>query len=348
MKFWPLVLCFVAAACATEPPPPAVSTAPRFSDETLIARDGAALGVKVWRAEETRAVIIALHGMNDYGHAFALPGEWWAANAGITTYALDQRGFGRSPMFGRWPGREALQADLIAAIAAARAAHPGLPVYIVGHSMGAAVVMSAAERRMLDVDGVVLAAPGVWGGARLPIFYRMALDIAVTFAPGKTLTGERADRQSTDNIEILRAMFRDPLVIKETRIDAIKGVVGVMGEAWSASERIGGDILFLYGEKDEIIPVEAMEDTASRLCGRIDVRRYAEGWHLLFRDLQAERVWRDVAEWIAEDIEAKDAAGPHLRFGPAASVCAGASEEVGAAAAKAFRPAKVRGNAAGR
>jgi len=42
-----------------------------------------------------------------------------------------------------------------------------------------------------------------------------------------------------------------------------------------------------------------MEKTAMRLSGDVTFRRYPEGWHLLFRDLQARAVWRDVADWIA-------------------------------------------------
>lgn len=329
----------LTAGCVSFPPAPESRMAARIEDGRLFTRDGAALGLDVWRAENPKAVLIALHGMNDYARAFEGAAEWWSAH-GVTVYAYDQRGFGRSPQFGRWPGEETLIADLRSAIAAVRADNPGAPVYVLGHSMGAAVMMAAADDASLDVDGVILAAPGVWGGGRLPIFYRMTLNLAAGIAPGKTLTGERAERQATDNIAILREMLADPLVIKPTRLDAVLGVVRLMGGAWDASDEIGGRILFLYGERDEIIPVEAMKKTAERLCGDIDVRGYAQGWHLLFRDLQAERVWRDVVEWVlansrdGEVMEAErrrqaalDAAGRISRFGPAASHCVGADRK---------------------
>ena len=41
-----------------------------------------------------------------------------------------------------------------------------------------------------------------------------------------------------------------------------------------------------------------------RLSGDVTFRRYPEGWHMLFRDLQARTVWGDVAEWIAGRSEA--------------------------------------------
>ncbi len=254
----------------------------------------------------------------------ALPGAWWAENAGLTTYALDQRGFGRSPDFGRWPGEATLIADLRAALGAIRAEHPGLPVYVLGHSMGAAVIMTAQAEAPLDADGLILAAPGVWGGASMPFFYRLSLNMAAAMTPGKKLTGERAARQVSDNIPILREMFADPLVIKETRLDAILGVVRIMGAAYNRADEVKGDILILIGEKDEVIPIKAMTKTASKLCGDILVRRYPQGWHLLFRDLQGEAVWRDVAGWIAAKDENRNAAGSIGKDEPTAFQCASA------------------------
>ncbi|MEE2690926.1 MAG: alpha/beta fold hydrolase [Pseudomonadota bacterium] len=313
------------AACASFPDAPSPAAAPaHFEGEAFISYDGSALGLTVWRAAEPKAVLVAVHGMNDYAHAFAGLGAWLSENEGVTVYAYDQRGFGRSPGFGRWHGEEAMILDLRAAVAAARAAHPGVPLFVLGHSMGAATVMTAMRDSDLGADGVILAAPGVWGGSRLPIAYRIALNISANILPGKTLTGERAGKQATDNIAILREMFADPLVIKDTRLDAILGVVRLMGDGWDASDEIGGRILFLYGERDEIIPVKALKKTAARLCGDVDVRAYPEGWHLLFRDLQAKTVWRDVGAWIRETESQADAASPVSGSGPAASSCAGA------------------------
>ncbi|MEM8773091.1 MAG: lysophospholipase [Pseudomonadota bacterium] len=293
------ILCFlIVTACVSFPEAPPIKAQPVLAANVVQAQDGALLGLNAWHAENPKAVILAVHGMNDYSNAFAMAGEWWAENAGFTTYAIDQRGFGRSPAFGRWVGSETLKADLRASVEALRIAHPDKPLYIIGHSMGAAVVMAAEADAPLNADGLVLAAPGVWGGKALPLTHRMAANFSAMLAPGKTLTGERAGRQASDNIDVLRAMGRDPLVIKETRVDAVLGVVRVMGEAYGAADAVCAPTLFLIGDKDEIIPHKAMEKTAERLCGDKTLIRYEDGWHLLFRDLQAETVWRDVAEWI--------------------------------------------------
>lgn len=309
-------------ACVSFPEPPARTEAPAFADGGLISFDGSLLGLEAFRAEAPLAIVVAAHGMNDYAGHFRDAARWLSSKASITVYAYDQRGFGRSPDVGRWPGGETLALDLESAIAAARQAHPGLPLFALGHSMGAAVVMTAAERRPLDVDGAILAAPGVWGGSRMPILYRIALNASASLAPGKTLTGERAGRQASDNIEALREMYDDPLVIKPTRLDAVLGVERLMGAAWAASDDVGGRILFLYGSKDEIIPPKTMAKAAGRLCGDIDAREYGDGWHLLLRDRQRERVYEDIAGWIRAAAKKHEGAAGPTRLGPAAFQCA--------------------------
>src|SRR5690242_8247260 len=117
---------------------------PQVADDVLVARDGAKLPLRRWDAQgaKPRAVIVALHGMSDYSNAFDMPGKVWA-KLGITTLAYDQRGFGRSDKPGIWAGADVMRADLNDAVAAAKARYPGVPVFVLGESMGGAVVLTA-------------------------------------------------------------------------------------------------------------------------------------------------------------------------------------------------------------
>lgn len=295
-----LAFCSAVSGCVSFPDAPPSTTAPALEADHVRSVDGAKLGLTAWEAENPVAAIVAVHGMNDYAGAFFYAGPYWAER-GISVYAYDQRGFGRSPYFGRWAGAKAMTQDLRAVVAAVRARHPGLPLYIVGHSMGCAVILSAMKEEPLDVDGAALAAAGIWGGASMSIFYRSTLNLAAMFAPGKTLTGESAGRQASDNIEFLRSMYDDPLVIKETRIEAILGAERMMGEGYDASNDVSGDFLFLYGEKDEIIPVKQLRKTAARLSGDVRVIAYPDGWHMTFADNQRNRPLQDIVDWIEAD-----------------------------------------------
>lgn len=296
--FAAMAIAALLSSCASFPATPSKTTEPQLGGLVITSFDGSLLHFMAWKAEEPKAIILALHGMNDYSRSFVLPGHYWAKEKQITTYAIDQRGFGASGELGQWPGADTLKLDLRAALTAVQERHRDIPVYLLGHSMGAAVVIAAYADALLDAEGIILAAPAVWGGDALPLTHRATINIAANLFPASTLTGERAQRQATDNIEVLRRMSADPKVIKDTRLDTVLGVVRLMGEGFEKSPDVCARSLVLIGLKDEIVPLPVMETAAASLCGDKKIIRYTDGWHLLFRDQQRERVFVDVAEWI--------------------------------------------------
>lgn len=279
---------------------------PVVNADTMVADDGATLPLHAWLPKTPRpsAVVLGVHGFNDYGHFLDAPATY-LAQRGIASYAYDQRGFGRAAHRGLWPGTETLARDLKAAVRALRRHHPDVPLYVLGESMGAAVVMVAmAEPNPPHVDGVILVAPAVWGRETMPWHQTAALWTVAHTVPWKTATGRGLGIMPSDNMEMLRAFSRDPLVIKKTRFDSIYGLVNLMDDALEAAPRVNARSLILYGERDEVIPAESVKLLLSRLPDNDrDQRRvaiYRDGYHMLLRDLQGETVWADVAAWIAD------------------------------------------------
>jgi acylglycerol lipase len=315
------LLAFVLSACAGEgighlaapatigtAAPAGPTVAPVLADKAFIADDGVSLPLRVWRPEDKpKAVILALHGFNDYSNAFAAPAAEWAKH-GIATYAYDQRGFGEAPLHGRWAGTAQLARDVTAASRLLRARYPRTPIYLLGESMGGAVVIAAvsgaAGTAPPDADGIILSAPAVWGRDMMNVFERVALWTGDNFFPGMTVTGRGLHIIPCDNIEVLRALARDPLVIKETRIDSIEGLVDLMDTALNAAPRVRTPMLMLYGERDEIVPHAATQRWIGqlpydeRMTRRIAL--YSAGYHMLLRDLDAPLVMHDVEAWVAD------------------------------------------------
>jgi alpha-beta hydrolase superfamily lysophospholipase len=137
----------------------------------------------------------------------------------------------------------------------------------------------------------------------MPWPYRVALWLGARVAPGMRPTGRGLGRQASDNIAMLRANARDPLFIKKTRIDAIRGLVDLMDEALASPPRITTPVLYLYGAKDQIIPkaptIQAMvafdPDKA-----RIARAYYPDSWHMMLRDKGAAVPLTDIAAFIAD------------------------------------------------
>ena len=271
----------------------------------LISFDGAQLGLTVWDAQaKPEVVIVGVHGMNDYANAFHLAAPFWAAH-GIKTYAYDQRGFGRSYGRGDWPEEELMREDLRTVVGLVREQNPEAVLAVVGISMGGAVAMSAfgSDNPPKGVDRVVFSGPGLRGWGAIPLVQRIALWSSVRVRPGWVVRPPRFVKiEPSDNIEMLKRLWADPLGIKTNKIEQVHGVVSVMESAHRAAPRLPDDVpmLLTYGAKDIVIPERGVRRTARRLPDHIRTAYYPNGYHMLLRDLQSEVVFEDVLTFLRD------------------------------------------------
>lgn len=289
----------------------------RLEPDWAVAEDGYRLPLRHWPAagesrgengEAPRALVLAVHGFNDHGGSFTVMAEALAPH-GIAVYAHDQRGFGLTAQRRIWPGHERLVADVHHLVDLLQARHPDTPLYLVGKSMGAAVVMLTLEEDPPPVAGSVLIAPAVWGLDAMPWYQRASLWLGVRLIPGVSFSSTAARRlgiQPTDDPEIAERLSRDPLILRRARVDTLYGVSETMSLALEAAERLPGPALILYGDEDQVIPPEAACALLERLPERDDeapgwrLALYPNGYHMLTRYTQRERTEADLAAWLLD------------------------------------------------
>ncbi len=298
------LLLLMQAACMPMTYPPGTKTSnAQLSEQAYLTEDGASLPLRQWLPKnEPHAVIIALHGFNDYSHFFDLPGAYFSQH-GIACFAYDQRGFGAAPQRGLWAGNEAYVKDLQDLVRLVKQRYPAYPLYLLGESMGGAIVITAMRQAdMPEVSGIILAAPALWARSTMPWYQTGLLWTLAHSMPWLTLTGRGVHVMASDNIDMLRAMGRDPLVIKATRIETVYGLTDLMDAAFESATSLRVNTLMLYGEKDEIIPKEPTYAFLQRFLATYEVEKtvaiYRNGYHMLLRDLQAPTTWQDIDAWI--------------------------------------------------
>jgi alpha-beta hydrolase superfamily lysophospholipase len=275
---------------------------PKLEKGYFRAADGAILPVRSWipKGEPVKAIIVALHGFNDYSNSFAAPGNYLSQH-GVACYAYDQRGFGGAPGRGLWAGIEAYTNDLSSFVKEVRKNHPGVPLYVLGESMGGAVtIVAMTGSNPPTVDGVVLIAPAVWGRETMPWYQRWLLAVTSFTVPWMELTGKGLNITPSDNMEMRQALSRDPLVIKDTRIDSMYGLTNLMDEALSRAGKLQLPALIQYGKNDQVIPKEPTFLMLEKIPKTTRKAFYENGYHMLLRDLQREKPLTDIAVWIAD------------------------------------------------
>jgi alpha-beta hydrolase superfamily lysophospholipase len=191
---------------------------PAIEPHDFISFDGARLAMQTWTPQdgEPWAVVIGVHGLDDYANAFHLAGPAWARD-GIATLAYDQRGFGRSPGRGIWAGQTLMTEDLRTLTVLARQRYPHAIIAVVGESMGGAVAIAAfASADPPPADRLVLVSPAVWGWSNQPLAYRAALWLTAHVDGGAVLEPPRflsRHIRASDNTEELIRMGHDPLML---------------------------------------------------------------------------------------------------------------------------------------
>jgi pimeloyl-ACP methyl ester carboxylesterase len=163
--------------------------------------------------------------------------------------------------------------------------------------MGGGVALIAAAAGM-EADALVLAGPAIAGGDALNPLLRIGAWTIAAAAPERRWTGEGlVEIYVTDNPEAIRIALADPRHFGDASSRELYGLVRVMDRAAAVAPAVSIPTLVLIGAHDDVLLPGRMARIAGRIPGLVGIVTYPDGWHWLFRDLQAPRVWDDVADF---------------------------------------------------
>lgn len=287
-----------------------------LEDGSFLARDGQQLHVRHWPVKtggDPTAVVIALHGLNDHGGRFGYPAAAWS-DQGISVYAYDQRGFGENAREDLWPGSDALVNDLLDFTRLAAGRHPGVPIVLLGESMGGAIILSAMGGSKLppEVKRAVLVAPAVRGRRALGPFLSGGLWLMAHLLPGYAPSTEDETFGLSDDEALTKRLIADPGYRKSIRIDSVYGLVELMDQAVAAAPRLDRPVLVIYGGQDNLVPVSSVRQALRVMPEDITVNCYRPySGHLLFHEklgpedgrpaVSPEPVWQAAAHWMVTE-----------------------------------------------
>ena len=134
------------------------------------------------------------------------------------------------------------------------------------------------------------------------VFLRSGLWLAATLVPGMEVSRPPPTVRviASDNYEALLRLARDPLTIRSTRIDTLRGLVDLMDAALAAAPAFAASGLFLYGAHDELVPKAATLATWRAIPPGPRLGYYPNGSHLLLRDHDRAAPIGDAIAWIRD------------------------------------------------
>ncbi len=304
---------------------------------TVPAADGFKLAAVRWlpAAGPVRAVLQLSHGMAEHKERYAGFAAACAAK-GIAVYAHDHRGHGASvdssTPLGHYADRDGwhkVVSDLHLVGKHARKAHPGAPVFLLGHSMGSFIARAYLVAHGSLLAGAIISATGFRMGPGNRVLQGVARLQAWKLGPrqpsalmAKLVFGTfnlqfMPSRTSFDWLsrdpETVNAYIQDPLCgfdcSSQLWADLLGGVYSIERAEADPLQLARVPILIVAGSRDPV----SMGGLGSAQLGKrylatgnpdVTVKRYPGGRHELLNEENRAEVWTDLLRWIEARIPA--------------------------------------------
>lgn len=267
---------------------------------TFTASDGENLAVQDWPQPEglrQRGAVLIVHGLGE--HAGRYDGLAHVLNGwGFAVRSYDQYGHGESDgPRGTIPQPNRLLDDLADLVESTRMRNLGLPLILLGHSLGGLVAASFVARTLMAVDGLVLSSPVL--ATRLSPAQRLMMAVVPRIAPNLAVSNRLDAQYLSHDKRVVEAYLNDPRVH-----DRISGrlarfmadeeqLVLARAPSWNVPT------LLMYAGDDHMVdPAGSEFFAATAPSEHLTCRRFDGMYHEILNEAQAEPVYECLRKWL--------------------------------------------------
>jgi acylglycerol lipase len=275
-----------------------------YREDSLDGIGGLKIFTRSWLPEHApRAVIVLVHGFNSHSGYYLWVAEELLAS-GLAVYALDLRGRGKSDGERYYVEKfSEYQSDVDMLVKRARGNHPGLPMFILGHSAGGVIACNYVLDHQADFAGLICES----------FAYRVpAPDFALSVLKGFSHLAPHAHvlklpkEEFSRDAKVVKALIDDPLLANEVQ------PTKTVAEMVRADERLKRDfklftlpVLIIHGTKDTVTRPEGSQEFFTNASSKDKTLKLYEGYfHDPLSDIGKEAVMKDIRDWIGSRLPA--------------------------------------------
>ena len=278
------------------------------------ARDGENLALYDWHPERhghdtcpseahSRGVVLIVHGLGEHAsrhQRVARKLQDW----GFAVRAYDQRGHGESGgARGALPTDAALLDDLAEMVDDTRLRFAGLPLILLGHSMGGLVASRFVALKIRPVEALVMSSPALDAG--LNVFQKLLLAAMLRLAPNWCLNNGLNARYISHDAGVVKAYFADRLVHRK-----ISPRLGQFIEAGgpatvAAAAQWSTPTLLLYAGADRLVNPAGSRTFVSNAAasaavkpGMVTAHCFKNLYHEIFNEVDSNAVFEALNCWL--------------------------------------------------
>lgn len=254
---------------------------------------------QAWRAAKPRAVLLFIHGLNEHSGRYQNPINYFYEK-NYSIYAYDHRGHGRSDGIRSYVDRfKQFWEDLAAFHRFVIDAEKGAPLFLIGHSMGAQILLNYMASCSLPVNGFVTSSANIEMCLKInPIKKLLATNLSVVMP--KLRVGNDIDpKWISRDLEVVRAYKQDALVPKDITLRLAAEIIANQQKIYSLAAKIRQPCYLMHGGDDRICSARGSEKFFNQL-GSSDrtLTIYDDFYHEIFNEPGREEVFKDIQRWI--------------------------------------------------
>jgi acylglycerol lipase len=266
------------------------------------------------------AVLLCVHGLGLHNGSYEDFGKRMAP-LGIATYSIDVRGFGS---WMKAQGREkvnfaACLTDVKNTLNAIHRANPGLPVFVLGESMGGAIALRATALYPDLVQGLISSVPAGDRFKQNKTRFAVAINALKGFDRPFDV-GKGVINQATQDPELRESWEKDPLARLNLSPRELLQFQGFMNQNHDSAKNIcSTPVLIVQGCKDKLVRPEGTVELYNELTTKDrELALIPNSEHLIFEEnqfndqvIELVRTWIDTRISKAQVISSDDTAGKH-------------------------------------
>lgn len=270
-----------------------------MQEASFQSSDGLKIVYRSWQpAGAPKGIVVINHGVNSHGGQHAWTAEQFA-KAGFVAYAIDMRGRGKSEGK-RFFVKDVSQhtGDLGQLIGIAKAANPGLPVFLLGHSAGGVVGTSYVLDHQAELAGFICESFAYKVPAPGAVLWLVEHVLGPLF-PGLPVLKLKMEDFSRDPAAVA-ALLADPLTKDEAQPAGTVAALLRAGERMHAEfDTITIPVLIIHGTADKATMYQGSQEFFDKTSSSDKTLKLYEGhYHDLLNDVGKEEVFADVLGWI--------------------------------------------------
>ncbi len=254
---------------------------------------------QAWRPDAARAVLAIAHGLGEHSGRYGNVVEH-VVPQGYAVYALDHRGHGRSGgTRGHIDRFTQYTADLHRMIELAREAEHGLPVFLLGHSLGGTIALQYALERPQGLAGLIVSSPAL--GQRFPVpagkllLARAMSHLAPAFCQHSGLPAAGLSHDP----RVGAAYVADPLVHDLVSARFFTEMMASIQTILARAGEIKLPFLLLMSDDDPIVDSPAMRRLYESVAAADKTKReYVGFYHEGFNEIERARPLGDLLAWL--------------------------------------------------